>query len=360
MVALPMATRRGWLQRVLAGAALPGAVVARPAGGAQLVAAWDDAAGRHHVGVLGIGAAEVRVLASLEVPTRAHGLLVEPDGRVLAAARRPGEWLLRWSPRDAGAAWLWADPDRRFNGHLLRDPAGRLLYSIEADLDSGRSLVVLREAATLKRLVEWPSFGVDAHQALLDADGSLLIANGGVPTQPETGRVKRVAGRLDSSLVRLDPRNGTLLGQWRLADTRLSLRHLARCADGKVGIALQAEHDDAAARAAAPLLALFDGRRLRTVEAPQPLCGYAGDIAATDAGFAVSAPRAGGVAHWSAAGEWRGLAALPEACALATFGGRLIAGGRGELAAGAEVAGLQRQRAGGLRFDNHAVARTLA
>ena len=61
----------------------------RAAPSRRVAAAWDDAAGRHHVGLLHMDHARVHVSASIEVPTRAHGLALEPDGSILAVARRP-------------------------------------------------------------------------------------------------------------------------------------------------------------------------------------------------------------------------------------------------------------------------------
>jgi len=141
---------------------------------------------------------------------------------------------------------------------------------------------------------------------------------------------------MDPSLVRLDSRSGALLGQWRLTDPRLSIRHLARdpaAAHGLVGIALQAEHDDAHAKAAAPVIAVFDGESLRTLDAPLPLAGYGGDIVVSTAGFLVSAPRAGGVARWGRDGRWAGFTPLTEACSLASTGkGEVWVGGRTQAA----------------------------
>jgi hypothetical protein len=318
-----------------------------------LAAGWDDPEGRHFAGLVAAAgaAAPLRVLESIELPTRAHGVWVDTRGGLLVAARRPGDWLLRWRPGRAEPQWQWSEPERRYAGHVVADPTGRRLYTTEVDLDSGAGRVVVRDAATLAPLADWPSHGIDPHQLIFDADGSLLVANGGVPTRPETGRVKLDRRRMDPSLVRLDARDGRRLGQWRLADPRLSIRHLARHAGGTVGIALQAEHDDDAARAAAPLLALFDGRALRCAEPGPPLAGYGGDIAATAGSFAVGATRAGGVAHWSVAGRWLVLTPLADACPLAMHDGELWAGGS---AAALQVGTAPRPyRVGALRLDNH-------
>lgn len=318
----------------------------------RLAAAWDDEQGRHHAGWLASrDGAMLAVQQSIELPTRAHGLAIEADGALLVVARRPGEWLLRWRT-SAAPTWQWSEPERRLCGHVLA--AHGALYTSEADTGSGAGRIVLRDARSLQPLDDWPSHGIDAHQLLLDADGTLLVANGGVPTQPERGRVKLDLAAMDPSLVRLDGRHGGLLGQWRLDDPRLSIRHLARHGSGRIGIALQSEHDDEARRLAAPLLALFDGRSLQAVEPPQPLAGYAGDIAATRDGFVLAATRAGGVARWSRDGRWSGFMPLPEACPLAVAGDSLWAGGRAQVLRGTAA----QPMAAALRLDNHWVSAT--
>lgn len=334
---------------LLCGGALLLAPLARAAPrGTRLAAAWDDAQGRHFAGWLDTGGDTLRVRRTIELPTRAHGLLVEPDGALLVVARRPGDWLLRW-PAAGAAQWQWSAPDRRFGGHVLAH--GGRLFTTEADLDSGAGRVVVRERRSLEVIDDWPSHGIDTHQLIADADGSLLVANGGVPTQPESGRAKLARDMMDSSLLRLDARDGRRLGQWRLPDPRLSLRHLARHPSGVVGIALQAEHDDAAQRDAAPLLALFDGQALRCPEQPPRLAGYGGDVAAEPDGFVVAATRAGRLARWSAGGAWAGSTLLPEACALARDGGTVWAGGRPAAWHAGRTLALP-----GLRLDNHWVS----
>lgn len=295
------------------------------AAGGTLAAAWDDQTG-HRIGLLVEDAGGLHIAASTDVPTRAHGLLWENGGTLLAVARRPGDWLARWSPRQGTVQRVWSAPDRSFNGHVLASPDGRTLFTTQTDLDSGAGLIGVRDAISLEQHAEWPTHGLDPHELLFDAQGRLVVANGGIPTQAETGRAKRNLDRMDASLVRLDPQaDGRLLGQWRLDDARLSLRHLAR--QGRhIGIALQAEHDDPSVRTAAPVLALFDGQALRLAE-PAPLAGYGGDIAAWAGGFAVASPRANGIALWRTDGHQAGFMALASGCALAATPTALWAGG---------------------------------
>lgn len=361
-----------------ADASVPPSAAYRLPASPTLVAAWDDEARRHWAGLLREDATDPaapwRILSAIELPTRAHGLLLEPGGSVLICARRPGEWLLRWWPDGAQKPrWHWSEPDRRFTGHTLAAPGdARTLFTIEADQASGQGLLVQRDAASLAVRAEWPTHGIDPHEALWESAGpghpagSILLANGGVPTLPETGRTRRGMERMDSSLVRLDVASGALRQQWRLADARLSLRHLARHPSGVVAISIQAEHDDPAQRAAAPLLALLDvrsaavpgsdGPALRLASQARELAGYGGDVVAVADGFLIGATRAGGVAQWSVQGQWQGFMPLAEACALAAEpqGTHWWAGGRQQIAAGGAAAPTFRPT-GGLRLDNHAL-----
>jgi hypothetical protein len=341
-----------------AGAAFGGGPVtaSAPPGASEalLAAAWDAHDG-HHVGVLRAADGALRIAAATGVPTRAHGLLPERGGTLLAVARRPGDWLMRWRPASGTVQRVWSEPDRSFNGHVLASPDGRTLYTTQTDLDTGAGLIGVRDAHSLEQRAEWPTHGLDPHALLWDELGRLLVANGGIPTQPETGRAKRGLERMDASLVRLDAQaDGRLLGQWRVNDQRLSLRHLARQGH-RIGIALQAEHDDEARRAAAPVLALFDGDALALAEAPAPLAGYGGDIAAWRGGFAVACPRANGVARWHGDGRWAGFSALRSGCPLAATPQGLWAGGAQQALAW-QAATPRPLDLPPLRLDNHWIA----
>lgn len=360
MQAWPSLDRRRCLA-VLAAAAVGPFAAARAASAdaasapLRFVAAWQADSG-YRVGVLSGGAQGLSVEASLDVPTRAHGVWVEQGGTLLAAARRPGDWLVRWRPDGKAVAWGWIEPGRAFNGHVIASADGRRLYTTETDLETAKGLIGVRDAASLEKIDEWSTHGMDPHELLLDAQGGLVVANGGIPTLPESGRVKVHLDQMDSSLVRLGAGDGALRGQWRLADRRLSLRHMAWGEGGRLGIALQAEHDAASDKASAPLLAIFDGRALRSHAAGHTLVGYGGDIAFANGRYAVSCPRAHGVAMWRADGRWDGFTALAEACALTSAAqGGIWAGGRERALRIAPSAGAEGDATplASLRLDNH-------
>lgn len=321
--------RRDWLQRCAAflagGSAWPAAHSrsgrARELG-PQFAATWQTQKG-YQVGVLKGQGDALALSTAIDVPTRAHGLLQLADGSLLTVARRPGDWLLRWHPDGQALAWGWIEADRAFNGHVISSADGRKLFTTETDLGTGQGLIGVRDASSLEKLAEWPTHGRDPHELLLDHSGALMVANGGIATQAETGRRKLRTEPMDSSLVRLDADTGALQGQWQLEDKELSLRHIAwsqGAGPRTLGIAMQAEHSDPALRTNAPVLALFDGQTLRVAESPRTLAGYGGDIASAGQLFAVSCPRTGGVALYELDGRWHGFVPLTDACALAAAG----------------------------------------
>lgn len=352
-------TRRRWLGALALGVCLPGVAGASQGSPTRLLAAWQSD-NEQCIGLIDLSAGEARVAHRLPVPTRAHGLFVEAGGSVLAMARRPGDWLVRWHPATGTTQWQWIEDDHRFNGHVMASPDGQTLWTTETDRESGQGRVSLRVARTLARTAVLATQGLDPHEMLVlparvgDVPaGSLLVANGGIPTQPETGRAKLELDRMDASLVALDGHTGQVLGQWRLDDARLSIRHLAwDPVSGRVGIALQAEHDDAQARQAAPVLAVWDGRALQAARGQPAFAGYGGDICARPGGgFLVSCTRAHHVAGFDARGVWQRSEPLQEACALGNTADGWWAAGRAQALSNTTVDPLGLP--GGLRMDNH-------
>ncbi len=334
----PDARRRFLLQlAALGGAALGAPSPSRAAAPApldarqRLAAAWrlpEGSGGEiDRVGVLEIdwGAGRIAVLADHPAPGRAHGLLAMPDGGFLAVANRPGRWLLRCDAQgrvmarhqlaDDGAA-------QTLGGHALLSADGGQLFTSETHPDTGEGWIGVRAPDTLRRVGEFASRGIDPHQMLLDGEGRLWVANGGIPRLRD-GR-KTALERMAPSLVQLDPVNGALLAEHRLDDARLSVRHLAWAHGGtqRLGVALQAEHDEDTRRREAPLLAVLEQGRLQVPTRDAQGAGYAGDIAAgPGGGFVLSGQKTGRGLWWhpGAEAELTRMAELGELCALASW-----------------------------------------
>ena len=354
-------SRRQWLVAAAAMGLAP-AWAARTAG-TRLISAWQTS-NQHRIGVIAVDGARWSVQRSLAVPTRAHGLLLEAGGSVLAAARRPGDWLLRWHPVSGQTQWHWIEGDRRFNGHAVASPDGQTIWTTETDLDTAQGRLATRDAKTLEKSAEWATQGMDPHELIVLPQrvgeipaGSLLVANGGIPTLPETGRSKRQLDRMDASLVALDPRGGAVLGQWRLDDPYLSIRHLAWDPVSRtVGIALQAEHPDAEAKRRAPVFAAWNGQRLQASLAQPAVQGYGGDICALpEGGFVVSCPRADALALFGADARWSQNLAHREAYALAADQSHWWASGAEGVWCAPEGTEARTSTRGGerLQIDNH-------
>ena len=363
-----------------------GSTAGSTAGISRLAAVWRDgpsAMAQDWAGVLEVlpqdgGGHAWRMAARTPLPTRGHGVQTLPDGQLVFAARRPGDWLLRWQPETDALQWAWMLEDRCLNGHVAlaaqataqaQASAGRsgILFTTETDLEDSQGCIGLRDAASLQKLAEWRSHGMDPHELLvlpaalgsLPA-GTLVVANGGIPTQSETGRSKKWLDSMDPSLAALHPADGRLLGQWKLPDPRLSIRHLAwDAARQRLGIALQAEHDDAR-RHSAPIFAVWDGQRLLLAQDQPPLAGYGGSVECAplaQGGFVVSCPKSDCMAWFDAQARYLGSSPQSEVCPVARDGGRLWAGGGHGVA---ERTSRSSDRAvpaldtvTGLMFDNH-------
>jgi hypothetical protein len=339
-------SRRRCLLGAVGIALWPGARAAAPGARATLVAAW-EADTQYHVGLISVVGDSWSIQQSITLPTRPHALLAEPGGTVLVVARRPGDWLLRWrpgttQPQQHSQQWHWISGERRFNGHAIASAHHAQIWTTETDLDTAQGRLGVREARSLEKTDEWATHGMDPHELLALPErlgaypvGTLMVANGGIRTLPETGRSKRRLDLMDASLVALNPKTGALLGQWRLADPFLSIRHLAWDASNqRLGIALQAEHPVAEDRWRAPVLAVWNGERIVTTPdvtdafGSPDLRGYGGAVVANPGGgFLVGCPRANAVAVFDRQARWSHSVALPEACAVASSTKRWWAGG---------------------------------
>lgn len=337
--------RRRFLLSLGALSLLPKAGLALTPGGDQqsttlVGAAWrgPKASDPHFAGVLAADweRKKLEIRYAVALPTRPHGLLPEADGGLLVNGVRPGAWLLRCDGRGQVKQQVNVEAEgsaARLSGHVVAGRGGDVLYSTEIDFDSGRGKIGVRDRNSLRKLAEWDSGGIEPHQALVDQDGHLIVANGGVP-RTTTDR-KFDLHRMDSSLVRLDSRNGRMLRQWKLDDPRLSMRHIAWShlpAAGKsyLGVAMQAEHEETAKRTAAPILAVLDGDELSIPSRANDGHGYAGDIAAAyNGGFALSSNKAGLAQVWhpGAPDKLTSIVELQEAYALADWPGPDAAGG---------------------------------
>lgn len=302
------------------------------------------------------------------LPARAHGPALSPDRRIAAfPGRRPGSTVLLVDPEEGRTLALWQAPDgRSFQGHAAFTADGRQLYTtevrVDADLEDGETGVLgVWDVASGRRLGEVPTHGIEPHEIRLMADGrTLVVANGGILTSPETRRIKLNLGAMDTSLVYIDSGDGRLLEQVRPPEPlrRVSLRHLAELPGGGVLVAGQYQGNPADA---VPLLARHQqGQGLDwlpvTPDVVAALRQYCGSVAAlADGGFVVTSPPGGLALHGLGNGEVEQIR-RPDVCGLAVDGGRvLLTTGYGEVLRLMPDGGVDLLARETVQWDNHAL-----
>jgi hypothetical protein len=307
-------------------------------------AAWrgPKATDTHYAGVLAADweRKQLSIRYAMALSSRPHGLVPQADGGLLVNCVRPGTWLLRCDGTGRVTERIQLDRDRDavlLSGHTVPSPDGATLYTTEINYRTGRGHIGVRDAITLRKRDEWDSGGIDPHQPVLDAQGHLLVANGGVLRN--LADAKYDLQRMESALVRIDTTTGRIAQRWVLDDPRLSMRHIAWStsataaasdAPRRLGVAMQAEHEDPARRAAAPILAVLEGEQLNVPSRVNDGHGYAGDITpAYNGGFAVSSNKAGLAQLWhpSMPDKLSAIVQLQEAYALTAWAGPQPGGG---------------------------------
>jgi hypothetical protein len=299
---------------------------------------------------------------------RGHDIAIDPARkRVAVFARRPGYFAVIVDMASMTPLATLTPPEgHHFFGHGLFSPDGRLLYATENKFDDARSRGVVgiydASGTDYRRIGEFETHGVDAHEMLMAPDGrTLVIANGGIETHPDYGRQKLNLDGMRPSIVRIDTRTGDLLDETVLDDglNRLSMRHMTFDGTGQVWFGCQWE---GARSELPPLVGRIgrDGKATLTAfpDAIAPLArNYIGSVVASRDGstIATSSPIGGQLFFFDAAsGDFRDCVALQDGCGVAPSGDHafLATSGDGRVlrAEGGQLTQLARRQE---QFDNH-------
>ncbi|MGH1577010.1 DUF1513 domain-containing protein [Planktotalea sp.] len=251
------------------------------------------------------------IIFEIPLPARAHAASAHPKRpEAVAFARRPGTFAVVIDCRSGRPVSSLETPKgRHFYGHGAFSANGDFLFTTENDYEMGRGRIGVWDAsAGYKRIVEIESGGIGPHdiKRLANSD-TLVVANGGIDTHPESGRSKLNIPTMRPNLAYIE--NGNVVEDVRLAPelNKNSIRHLAVSDTGAVAFAMQWQGGGVVEalvglhKREAPVKLFKPGR-----ESMRSLDGYIGSIAISEDGetIAATSPR-GGVLHRYSAAEAR-------------------------------------------------------
>jgi uncharacterized protein len=232
------------------------------AGGPSYLAAAGLPDGRFELLGLGAGGAEK---FRLPLPGRGHAAAAHPTRpEAVAFARRPGTFAVVIDCAEGReTARLTAPEGWNFGGHGAYSRDGQRLFTTESGPEGENGALGIWDAMNgYRRMGRIASGGIGPHEMLLMPDGRLAVANGGILTDPATGRAKLNLATMQPNLAFVDVEKGALGDVFEPPTTlrQLSLRHLAVARDGTLAMALQWE---GSALQAPPLLGVLRPGRLR-------------------------------------------------------------------------------------------------
>lgn len=243
-------------------------------------------------------------LFQIALPGRGHAAAAHPTlAQAVAFARRPGTFALVIDCATGETLHRLTPPEgMQFNGHGAYSLDGTLLMTSEVVADTSEGRIGLWDTARYTRLTDWPSHGIGPHEIKRLHDGRLVVANGGIQTDP-VDRTKLNIPDMAPNLTLLSE-DGALLDQIDFpALHQNSIRHLALLGD-TIAFAMQWEGDPAEP---VPQLGLWTpGSAPVLCDPPETeaftMQGYAGSIAATGDRILITSPKGGALMLFDARG----------------------------------------------------------
>ncbi|MGJ8544937.1 MAG: DUF1513 domain-containing protein [Sulfitobacter sp.] len=231
--------RRHFLAGMIASSLIPRPSWADAGSPAYLSAAADK---NGNYLLCGIGA-DLSIIFTLPLPARGHAATAHPARpEAVAFARRPGTFaVILDCASGTQKAMLTAPKGRHFYGHGAFSADGRWLFTTENDFENGTGRIGVWDAsAGYRRQDEFASGGIGPHDIKrLPESDTLVIANGGIDTHPESGRAKLNIPTMRPNLSYVE--NGAVVEQAELPSHlhKNSIRHLAVAPDGTVAFGMQ-------------------------------------------------------------------------------------------------------------------------
>ncbi|MEQ8458542.1 MAG: DUF1513 domain-containing protein [Sandaracinaceae bacterium] len=301
---------------------------------------------------------------------RGHGLAAHPQRpwEVTLFTRRPGQTCAVLDLREGRVVHAFdATDDRAFQGHGFYTADGSRLVTSEAHVETAEGWLGVRETAGYGLIDAMPTSGLGPHEILPMPDGdTVVVANGGLLTRPETGREVLNLDTMDSSLAYLSLSTGAVHEAHRVDVPKGSIRHLDVAASGLVAFGIQVQREPVDYDDVLPLGGwhrpgesprLFDDG----LDAVAAMDDYVGSVALDPESSIVgmTSPRGNVALFWNLeSGAYMGLHELVDCSGIAAAGSRfMLSSSVGEVrvleaADLTEVSGARR-RFQDVHWDNH-------
>jgi hypothetical protein len=304
-----------------------------------------------------------QVRFEIPLPDRGHAAAAHPHRpEAVAFARRPGTFAIVLDCRSGNRTATLSAPDgRHFYGHGAYSADGDVLFTTENDFAAGQGRIGVWDATNgYKRVDEWHSGGIGPHDVKrLPGTDTLVVANGGIDTHPDSGRTKLNIPTMKPNLAYI--RDGAVIETASLSGAmhKNSIRHLAVGEDGIVAFGMQWQGDG-------PTHALIGthkiGQNTNLFELSHDQVrrtdGYIGSVALSRNAqtIAATSPRGGLLQLYDVQTQQLSkVVAFEDVCGTAPLlNGFLLTSGTGQMQS-ADIAGQDINRNGGLAWDNHLV-----
>lgn len=269
-------------------------------------------------------------LFSTVLPSRGHDATARPaSAEIVVFARRPGNWFV---VIDAAKGRLISTvlsvENRHFYGHGVFTPDGRLLYATENDTASGNGVLGIYDASDgYRRIGEIFSRGIGPHDIAFLPDGkTLVVANGGLRTSPETGREVLNKDDMKPNVALIDWAHDQTLAAIELDPQfrALSIRHMAIAQDRSIAFGCQYQGDPndlpplVGTVGSSGKVTLFDMPEVELLG----MANYVGSMALdkSEEIVAATSPQGGSVALWNrVTGEFLARERMNDVCGVAAL-----------------------------------------
>lgn len=308
---------------------------------------------------------EAKLLFATVLPDRAHSIIVRPDNRqIVVIARRPRQFMMVLDALN-GNVLQQIDNSLPLYGHGVFSKHQDVLFVTENDFSHKQGVIGVHDVNDgYRKIDQFPSAGIGPHEIrLLSDQKTLVVANGGILTHPDTDRAKLNLDTMQPSLAYLDTGQGKLVDKYQLEEKyhQLSIRHLDVNAKDEVCFAMQYQGPR---KHRFPLVGFHRGTAsLQLTELPKQtlkkMKNYCGSVAADVSGeqFAVSSPRGSLITYWHQSGKFLGQHKVADGCGIAMTGRAgeyYVTNGTGDVYRSTEVVELKSlNKHEQYRWDNH-------